>query len=197
MKTYILDTSVFTNPDVFVQFHPDFQAAVAEFLDLAQVAQAEFYMPTSVYLELKTIKDLDGMAADFERVVRIRSPRRHNLAVPSELLYEFIEEVRHRINRGLKIAEEWLKRAGEGGIDDVGALVNKLRDRYREAMRQGIIDSKEDADLLLLTYELDGILVTADGGLRTWADKAGVGLIEPRNLKRILEGLTLSDNAQS
>lgn len=60
-------------------------------------------------------------------------------------------------------------------------------------MRRGIIDSKEDADLLLFSYELDGILVTADEGLSKWADKAGVGLINPRHLRRIMEGLVEGD----
>ena len=71
----------------------------------------------------------------------------------------------------------------------MGIHIAKLRERYREAMRRGLIDSREDADLFLLAYELDGTLVTADEGLKKWADKAGVGLINARYLRRILEGL--------
>lgn len=195
MEKYILDTSVFTNPDVFTQFSPNFPEAVRTFAHLAANARAEFYMPGSVYEELRKIKDLGDAEADFERAVRIRSPRRLNLMVPSELLYEFIEEVRMRIDRGLRIAEEWTKRAGAGGVADVGHLVAKLRERYREAMRQGIIDSKEDADLLLLAYEMDGTLVTADEGIKKWAHKAGVGLVNARHLRRIIEGLIVNDAA--
>jgi RNA ligase partner protein len=195
MEKYILDTSVFTNPDVFTQFSPNFPEAVHTFAQLAAKARAEFYMPGSVYEELRKIKDLGEAEADFERAVRIRSPRRLNLMVPSELLYEFIEEVRMRIDRGLRIAEEWTKRAGAGGVADIGHLVTKLRERYREAMRQGIIDSKEDADLLLLAYEMDGTLVTADEGIKKWAHKAGVGLVNARHLRRIIEGLIVNDSA--
>ncbi len=72
---------------------------------------------------------------------------------------------------------------------NMGLYITKLRERYREAMRRGLIDSKEDADLFLLAYELDGTLVSADEGLKKWADKAGVKLIDALNLRRILEGL--------
>lgn len=186
---YILDTSVFSNPDVFVQFGKTFPDAIATFTQLAFQVRAEFFMPHSVYGELQQVKGLGEGAADFERAVRIRSPRRLDLTVPSELLYAFIEEVRMRIDRGLRIAEESTKRAGAGGTIEIGQLISRLRERYREAMRRGIIDSREDADLLLLAYELDGTLVTADEGLAKWADKAGVGLINPRYLRRIMEGL--------
>lgn len=189
MERFILDTSIFTNPDAFKQFGEEFQSAVAVFSSLAFRSRAEFYMPTTVYEELQKMRQLGELGADFERAVKIRSPRRLNLSIPSELLYEFIDEVRMRIDRGLRIAEEWTKRAGTGGDGDMGIHIAKLRERYREAMRRGLIDSREDADLFLLAYELDGTLVTADEGLKKWADKAGVGLINARYLRRILEGL--------
>lgn len=195
MDKYVLDTSIFSNPGVFTQFAEDFPEAIALFTRLAARANAEFYMPWSVYEELQKIKDLGESAADFERVVHIRSPRRLDLTVPSELLYEFIEEVRMRIDRGLRIAEESTKRAVIGGAGDIGNAITKLRQRYRDAMRRGIIDSKEDADLLLLAYELDATLVTADEGLKKWADKAGVGLVNPQHLRRIMEGLIENETA--
>ena len=194
MERFILDTSIFTNPDVFTQFGEEFQGAMTVFSSLAFRARAEFYMPTAVYHELQKMRDLGETAADFERAVKIRSPRRLNLSIPSELLYEFIDEVRRRIDRGLRIAEEWTRRAVSGD-GNMGIHITKLRERYREAMRRGLIDSREDADLFLLAYELDGILVTADEGLKTWADKAGVGLINARHLRRILEGLIENDAA--
>lgn len=58
---------------------------------LAHVTGAEFYIPTSVYEELGKIKDLSEVAAEFESVVRIRSPRKHELTIPGALLYELIE----------------------------------------------------------------------------------------------------------
>ncbi|MFO1434353.1 MAG: RNA ligase partner protein [Candidatus Competibacteraceae bacterium] len=189
MERFILDTSLFTNPHVFKQFDEDPQTAIASFAALACRARAEFYMPTAVYEELRKMRELRAVEADFERAVKLRSPRRLSLAIPSELLYEFIEEVRMRIDRGLRIAEEWARRAGAETELEPGIHITKLRQQYREAMRRGLIDSKEDADLFLLAYELDGTLVSADEGLRKWADKVGVKLINPLNLRKILEGL--------
>ncbi|RMD80725.1 MAG: RNA ligase partner protein [Gammaproteobacteria bacterium] len=192
MERYVLDTSVFTNPDVYAAFGGDVPGAVAAFAALARGAaeRAAFYMPRSVYEELTRMRDLQEVAADFEMAVRIRSPRRHELRIPAEFLYEFIEEVRKRIDRGLRIAEEHAKLAGgDAQAQEVGRVINRLRARYREALRQGIIDSREDTDVLLLAYELDGVLVSADEGLCTWADKVGVRLLEPRHLRHVLEAL--------
>ncbi len=188
MKRFVLDTSLFTNPDVYVQFGVDAQGAILAFSRLACRVEAEFFMPGSVYEELSKIKDLRAIAADFESVVRLRSPRKHDLTIPSELLYELIEELRHRIDRGLRIAEELAAEVARK-IEDHGQLINKLRGRYRETLRQGILDSKEDVDVLLLAYELDGVLVSADEGLRKWADKVGIKILDPRHFRRILENL--------
>jgi len=187
MDTFVLDTSVFTNPEIYRTFEEDQKGALEDFIHLALNSGAEFYMPTSVYDELRKLVDAGSLWAEFEMVVRIRSPRRFGLEVPAEVLYELIEEIRQRINKGLRIAEEHAREASS--CEDVGKLIAKLREKYREALRQGIIDSKEDADVLLLAYELDGILVSADEGLRRWADKIGIKLINPKNFRAILESL--------
>ncbi len=189
MEKYVLDTSIFTNRHVSNQFDEEFPAAIELFCSLAFRTPAEFYMPTAVYEELRKMRELGALEADFQRTVKIRSPRRLDLPIPSELLYEFIEEVRMRIDRGLRIAEEWTRRAATEGTGDTGIYIAKLRERYRDAMRRGLIDSKEDADLFLLAYELDGTLVSADEGLKKWADKAGVKLVNALHLRRIMEGL--------
>jgi len=188
---FVLDTSVFTNPDVYGQFGNDTLGAVTAFIELAKRVSTEFYMPRSVYDELRSMKDLSPVAGDYELVVRIRSPRKFQLQIPAEILYEFIEEVRLRIDRGLRIAEEHAKMGREVGPSpgDIGRVIARLRERYREALRRGIIDSREDVDVLLLAYELDGVLVSADEGLRKWADKVGVMLLSPRNLLGTLESL--------
>ncbi|MDQ7038536.1 MAG: RNA ligase partner protein [Aquificota bacterium] len=189
MEDFVLDTSVFTNPDIYTTFEKDQRGAVENFLHLAMHSGARFYMPTSVYGELLKMVDLGPLAPEFEMVVKIRSPRKHSILIPSEVLYELIEEIRHRINKGLRIAEEHTKEAGKLNEDTVGKLISRLREKYREALRQGIIDSKEDVDVLLLAYELDGTVVTGDEGLRKWADKVGIKIIDARNFRGILESL--------
>ncbi|MFN7065174.1 MAG: RNA ligase partner protein [Aquificaceae bacterium] len=191
MDSLVLDTSIFTNPEIYSQFERDQIGAIENFISLALHSRLSFYMPTSVYEEFTKMVELRSLRPRFELAVRIRSPRRFNLMVPAEFLYEFIEEVRYRINKGLRIAEEHTKEAGRLGEEDVGKLINKLREKYREALRAGIIDSKEDLDVLLLAYELDGILVSGDEGLRSWADKVGIKLIDPKGLRYMLESHTL------
>ncbi len=191
MEVFVLDTSVFTNPDVYSQFEKDQLGAIENFITLASHSRAKFFMPTSVYEEFNKIVELGSLKPRFELAVRIRSPRRYNLMVPAEFLYEFIEEVRYRVNKGLRIAEEHTKEAGRLTQEDVGRLINKLREKYREALRAGIIDSKEDLDVLLLAYELDGVLVSGDEGLRNWADKVGIKLIDPKSFRVILENYTI------
>lgn len=190
MDRFILDTSIFTNPDVYSQFGEEPLTAMQAFLGLAHKTGAAFYMPSSVYEELQLVREKTGIAPEFEAVVRIRSPRRFNIQIPAGILYEFIDEVRSRIDRGLRIAEEHAKMVKDGAaVDDLGRVINRLRGRYRETLRQGIIDSREDMDVLLLAYEMDGVLLSADAGLRTWADKVGVKIIMPQNLLFVLEKL--------
>ena len=189
MDSFVLDTSIFTNPDVYGQFGEAAGSAMEAFLSLAHRSRARFYMPSSVFDELCLIKG-EEIPAEFESVVRIRSPRRFNITIPAGILYEFIEEVRSRIDRGLRIAEEHAKMAQAGiEAEDVGKVINRLRGRYREALRQGIIDSREDMDVLLLAYELDAVLLSADKGLRKWADKVGVKIIRPDHLLQVMEKL--------
>lgn len=189
MDNFVLDTSLFTNPEVYSQFGESSRVAMDAFLDLARRSRARFYMPSSVYDELCLIKKAE-IPPEFEAVIRIRSPRRFNLQVPAGILYEFIEEVRSRIDRGLRIAEEHAKMVGGGAqSEEIGKVINRLRGRYREALRQGIIDSREDMDVLLLAYELDGVLLSADEGLRKWADKVGVMIVRPEHLLQVMEKL--------
>lgn len=188
-QRFVLDTSLFTNPDVFSQFDSEPQKAIAVFAELALAAPARFYMPVSVFGELCNMRDLAPHAGLFQAAVRLRSPRRFSLSIPAAMLYDFIDEMRSRVDKGLKVAEEWLRRAGEITEEPPEVLVTKLRERFRVTMRQGIIDSKEDMDVLLLALELEAALVSADGGLRTWADKAGIELADCQVFRKTLEAL--------
>ena len=50
-------------------------------------------------------------------------------------------------------------------------------------------DSKEDVDMILLAYELDALLVTADQGAQKWADKLGIKLLMPEKFKQYIMAL--------
>ena len=94
--------------------------------------------------------------------------------------------MRHRIDKGLRVAEQAVRNVI---ADKEPETITNLRKKYRSALREGIIDSKEDVDLILLAKEMDGILVTADTGIMTWADKMGIRFVESRNLRGIINSL--------
>lgn len=188
--TFVLDTSVFTNPQLYKKFSEDIVDAAEDLLYLMEHSGAEFYMPLSVYEELQNMVRLEKLIPKFEMVIRLRNPRRYNLTIPAEFLYEFIADLRNRVNKGLRIAEEHVRNAQGKQKEAVGDVIRSLREKYREALRQGILDSKEDVEVVLLAYELDAILVSADEGIRNWAKKLGIKLISPEYFKELLEELS-------
>ena len=186
---FVLDTSIFTNPQLYKKFSKDIIDAVEDLLYLMEHSGAEFYMPLSVYDELQKMVKLNGLIPKFELVIRLRNPRKYNLLIPAEFVYDFISDLRNRINKGLRVAEEHVRNAQGKSRENLGEVIRSLREKYREALRQGILDSKEDVEVILLAYELDAILVSADEGIRKWAKELGIKLISPEYFKEILEEL--------
>jgi hypothetical protein len=144
-------------------------------------------MPPSIYEELMNFIDGDKIPKDLQIRIFQKPPKKYEMDVPAFLLYELIDDVRHRIDKGLRVAEQAVRDV----ITDTAEpeTITNLRKKYRSALREGIIDSKEDVDLILLAKELDGILVTADTGIMTWADKLGIRFVESRNLRGIINSL--------
>ena len=183
-RNVVLDTSLFVNPEVRADFGDSPTEALETFLFLtAQIHILEFYMPPSVFEELLHFVSREKIPGDLLLLLQQKPPRKHELKCPGFLLYELIEEIRERINKGLRIAEKAVRSVGD---QDPAELIKDMRMKYREALREGIIDSKEDVDLLLLALELDALLVTADRGLIRWAEKLGVRWLVPSGFKEFL-----------
>lgn len=184
----VLDTSVFTNPATARQFGATTAEAFATFLSLVEQAgdKIEAFMPPSIFDELKNFLGEAAPPPRFELLVSLQAPNRYDTHVPGFLLYELIEDIRKRIDRGLRVAESALRDAHP---ENVERLITKLRDRYREALRAGLIDSREDVDLLLLALELEAALVSSDQGVVRWAERMGVRIIHPDNLRGAIEDL--------
>ena len=186
-ECFIIDTSIFTNPDVYITFGRTPTTALKNFLKLIEKLESpNFYMPPSIYQELMDFVDIDKIPKDLQVRIFQKPPMKYEMNVPAFLLYELIEDVRHRIDKGLRVAEQAVREVINENEPDT---INNLRKKYRSALREGIIDSKEDVDLILLARELDGILVTADKGIMTWADKLGIRYVESRNLRGIINSL--------
>ncbi len=180
----VLDTSLFVNPEVRIDFGKTPTEAIESFLSLAiQIPILEFYMPPSIFKELFNFIDENKVSGDLLTIIRQKPPKRHELSCPAFLLYELIEDVRERVNKGLRVAEKAVRDISKGGEKEV---IQSLRRNYREALREGIIDSKEDVDLILLAKELDALLITIDHGVIKWAEKLGIRWLLPNRFKDYL-----------
>jgi len=183
-RKIVLDTSIFINPDVRNPFGKTPEEAINEFLNLAKKSlYFDFYMPSSVVKELFYFIDEKRLSRDFYYLIRIKSPDKHRILCPAIFFYELVEEMRIRINKGLRAAEHAVKTVSQKGIEDT---IKDLRKKYREALREGIIDSKEDVDLIFLSLEIKATLITGDQGLIKWADKIGIEWIIPEKFKEFL-----------
>lgn len=183
----VLDTSLFVNPDVRTSLGATPNEALENFLMLAAKIQVvEFYMPPSTFEELLNFVERDKIPGDLLVILHQKPPKRHEINVPGHLLYDLVEELRERVNKGLRIAEQSVRAAEKRKADEI---IQDLRRKYRDALREGIIDSKEDVDLLLLARELDAMLITADKGLIKWAEKLGIPWLFPERFRDYLESV--------
>ncbi|WP_456432752.1 RNA ligase partner protein [Thermosulfuriphilus sp.] len=183
----VVDTSVFTNPEIYRQFGLEPTVAFLNFLELVgQAPSLRVYMPASVYAELKKSLKAHELSKAARAIFRIKSPKKYELKIPAFLLYELIDDIRQRINKGLRVAEEAVRSTG---LRQESEIINSLRRKYREALREGIVDSKEDIELVLLTMELDGLLLSADQGVLDLADKLGLRWICPEEIRETVESL--------
>ena len=180
----VLDTSLFVNPEVRNDFGGSPTEAIKGFLLLAeQIPSLEFYMPSSIFEELMNFVDRRKVPGKLMAIINQKSPGKHDMKVPAVLLYELIEDIRDRINKGLRVAEKAVRSVG---TVDERELIKGMRKSYREALREGIIDSREDVDLILLAKELDAMLVTVDHGAIKWADKLGIRWLVPDKFRDYL-----------
>jgi len=179
-KKYVLDTSLFVNPSSRTPFGKDPQEAVEHFAEMAADCNASFYMPPSVWKELSNFApNLNPL----EGIVKRKAPNIYSIHLPAAVFYEFIDDVRTRVNKGLRLAEDF-------AIDnrpDNDEKLRRLRDKYRDSMRTGIVDSKEDFEIVLLAYELEAAIITGDEGIHHLANKVGCEWIDASRFYAILQ----------
>lgn len=191
-EALILDTSLFVNPDSAQNFGSNPTEAFTRFLEIAKNARGvECFMPPSIYYELMHFAEEPKIPKELLLAVQQKAPKKHELAVPGFFIYSLVESFRDRVDRGLRLAERHVReafekpRSEEDSKNKVRAdaeSVSRLREQFRRMMREGMLDSKADVDLLLLAYELKGTLVSADMGVLTWAENLGIKILPHANL---------------
>ena len=201
-QRFVLDTSLFLTPEIREDDETVEEAALAL---LDRIAEAKLvhniscYMPPSIKAELTTmLEDRDVDDAVFEKLdtwVITKSPAHFEVMIPAEIVYEFIDEMSERVNRGLRVSEKAVRKAEESQAEqleehdhmtEVDKVVSELRDEYRDALRQGVLDSREDFDLLILAKELDAGVVTEDQGIINWAEDFGLRYLRGRTFPSLL-----------
>ncbi|QGN05942.1 RNA ligase partner protein [Halorhabdus sp. CBA1104] len=201
-QRFVLDTSVFITPEIR-DGNEDLEAAVQRLLDLVAEVKLEHniscYMPPSINEELTTmLEDRDVSEGTIEKLdtwVITKSPAQYEVMIPAEIVYGFIDEMSDRVNRGLRVSEKAVRKAEQSRdeepdhehMSEVDQVISELRDEYRRALRQGVLDSREDFDLLLLARELDAGVVTEDTGIINWAEDFGLRYLRGRSFPPLLE----------
>jgi hypothetical protein len=167
-RRYVIDTSLFVNPHAREKFGKDPSSAVLGLISSTERLDIDIFIPPSVFNELKNFVDAKTME-ELELHIKKRAPNTYAIYLPAAVLYDFIEDVRLRINKGLRLAEEFAR----DNRPDNDEKLKKLREKYRDAMRTGILDSKEDFELVLLAKELEATLVSSDEGVIKFAHQVG------------------------
>lgn len=199
-RRYVLDTSLFMAVDIR-QPDQSMMDAVKELMDQIEEASGngvEFYMPSTTYEEFREIMENKASEELMEQIdtwINRKGASRHEEQLPANTVYQFVEEMRKRIDRGLRISEEAVREVEDTEEPDKehytkeDVVVSDLRDKYREAMRKGVPDSGEDLDLLILARQLDATLVSEDNGVLGWAEEFGVKHIRGNRFPAVLENL--------
>lgn len=167
--SYVLDTSLFVNPDARKYFGQTVDEALANFLaTAAKTKKMRFYMPPSVQKELKFFAQKE--LPNFRNTIIIKSPSLYEQKIPAILMHKFLDELRTRVNAGLRVSEKFV-RDQKMPLEE---KLHRLRVQYKETLREGIIDSEEDFETLMLAKELGAAIITLDQGLVKAAEDLGV-----------------------
>ncbi|MEF8781824.1 MAG: RNA ligase partner protein [Haloarculaceae archaeon] len=210
-QQFVLDTSLFVTEEIR-RDGETLEAAAMRLLDLVATARLELniscYMPPSIHDELATIlhdRDVDEeLFSRLDTWVIRKSPDRYGVQIPAHIVSEFIDEMSDRVDRGLRVSEDALREVeqidpGQPTGDPDGSdepteymteadhVLSNMRDKYRRALRQGVLDSREDFDLLVLARELDAGVVTEDRGIIGWADSFGLRYVRGGQFPTLLE----------
>ncbi len=214
-QRFVLDTTAITDSGVRVkEGYESLCESAQEILDL--IARARLRLEISCYIPYPTvygelISFLKRHECSDEIYIRLdtwlvkKTPNRYEVKIPAAIFYEYVLTMREKINRGRRLAEEYIwessaisTRVGEKEKiqQEIGALIGKFRDKYRTTLRQGILDSTPDLDVLLLAKELEAGVVSSDAGIRKWSERMGLRFVEASKFPRMLkEYLTLSQES--
>ena len=212
-QRFVLDTTAITDTGMRVKEGYDTLCQSAnDILDL--IAQARLKLNISCYIPYPTVYNellsfLKRYECEEEVFIKLdtwlvkKTPNRYEVKIPAAIFYEYVLTMRQKINKGRRIAEEFIwessaitaKTEKDKIQAEIGSLVSRFREKYRNALRQGILDITPDLDVLLLAKELDAGVVSSDAGIKKWSERMGLRFVEAMKFPRMLkEYLALIDS---
>ena len=204
MQVFVLDTTAVTEARLKSKFGTsDLESIVKRITELIRDSRLElgatFYMTPSTWNELRRFLLGNNVSLDtvneLSTWIIVKAPDKLTVKLPASVFSEYISDMRKRVYKGLRVAEDMIKKTrrecvGENDDECYGEIIRNLRDRYREALRKGIIDSPEDFDTVILALELKGAVVSSDAGIKNMCEHLGIMVIDPEQfveaLKRML-----------
>lgn len=172
----VIDTSIFSNHLTRSEFAGETAEAIEIFIDICKHSGLEIFIPSSIFRELSNFASEESMIS-LRNVSVIRGPDLLSMKFPAVIFHTFISDIRERINKGLRIAEEAIESS------KTADNIRRIRNEYRGAMRSGIIDSVEDLDVVLLAKEISGAILSADEGIAKMADSLGIEVFSAKDFK--------------
>ncbi len=220
-QRFVLDTTAITDSGLRMkEGYETLCESAQEILDLIAKARLKFeiscYIPyPTVYGELvsflRRYECSEDVFVKLDTWLVKKTPNRYEVKIPAAIFYEYVLTMRQKINRGRKLAEEFIWESSaiassiasreEEGLNkkdliqqEIGSLIGRFRDKYKTTLRQGILDSSPDLDVLLLAKELEAGVVSSDAGIRKWSERMGLRFVEASKFPRMLkEYLALSE----
>jgi hypothetical protein len=208
-QRFVLDTTALTTGELR-EGDERLCDAMKRILDL--IAKARTKLNISCHIPFPTVYDElmqfirrydcpEGIFVEIDTWLVKKTPNRFEVKIPSEVFYEYVQDMRERMNKGMKVAESavWLAaneavsmtKKGEEKEDIIkestGGIMKDFRAKYRNALRYGTLDSAPDLDVLLLAKEMDAGVVASDEGVKKWAERLGLRFVEGPSFPKMLE----------
>jgi len=191
MENYVLDTNIFFNMEEGLNLGKKTEDVIVEITHIAQNLKKEskgaFYMPPRIVDEVLSFFDnkTQPFLTKLLGTIIIQAPHVDTISYSAHVFYQLVEDIRGRSYRGLRIGEEEIESGarlmqGKKDLDKkefeitVGKAIRGFRERYRQATRYGFLDSVADLDLISLTKELHGTLISTDEGVLHWGRLFGI-----------------------
>ncbi|HOI70698.1 MAG TPA: RNA ligase partner protein [Methanobacterium sp.] len=208
-QRFVLDTTAFTDNKLRDLYGDgELNKTVDHLLDV--IAKSRIKLNMSCHMPPVTYKEFSEYMARYEcpRETMIKadtwivkkSPNRYDTKIPSEIFYEYVQDMRDRMNKGMRVSENAIWEAAVQSLvmmsrgekkaqietEIIGKAIADFRKRYRQALRKGTLDSAPDLDVLLLAKELGAGVVAADEGIKVWAERLGLRFLSAKAFPKMM-----------